>query len=124
MDRLICNNSVPLKMSFFAWKVVCYLVPLDANLKPCGISLVSRCSCYLSQEESLVHLLVMGPVAIEVWGSFQKRFEILESHPSSVLAMVLSWFDSNCLVMRYHIRAVIPVVVLWFLWKSRKKNMF
>ena len=41
-----------------------------------------------------------------------------------VLAMVLSWFDSNCLVMRYHIRAVIPVVFLWFLWKSRKKNMF
>ncbi|XP_071909662.1 uncharacterized protein [Coffea arabica] len=124
VDDFIWTNLVPLKLSFFAWKALRNLVPLDVALKRRGISLASRCSCCLSREESLDHLFVTGPVAREVWSSFRRRFGILDSPSSSVSAMVVSWFTSTSLVTWDHIRTVIPLVILWFLWKSRNKACF
>nr|XP_027075967.1 uncharacterized protein LOC113699817 [Coffea arabica] len=57
MDDLLWSNVVPLKMSFFAWKVLRNLVPVDINLKRRGIPLASRCSCCLSHEETVGHEL-------------------------------------------------------------------
>ena len=70
IDGFLWNNLLPLKLSFFAWKVLRNLVPLDVTLKRREVSMASRCSCCLSQEESLAHLFMTGPIAMEVWSSF------------------------------------------------------
>ncbi|XP_071917245.1 uncharacterized protein [Coffea arabica] len=93
-------------------------------LKRRGVPLASRCPCCLLEEESLVHLFVTGPVAREVWSSFCQRFGIIDPRSSSVSVMVLTWLSSTSLVSRDHIRTVVPLVILWFLWKARNRALF
>nr|XP_027086420.1 uncharacterized protein LOC113708150 [Coffea arabica] len=124
VDDLHWSKVVPLKMSFFAWKVLRSLVPVDINLKHRGILLASRCSCCLSHEETLGHLFATGPVAAAVWEFFQRRFGILEAQPSSLAARVLLWFSSASPSSRGHIRTIVPVLILWFLWKTRNRACF
>ncbi|XP_071923092.1 uncharacterized protein [Coffea arabica] len=111
-------------MSFFVWKVLRNLVPVDINLKRRGISLASRYSCCLSHVETVGHLFATGPVAMAVWGFFQRRFGILKAQPSSLSARVLLWFSSASPSSRGHIRTVVPVLILWFLWQSRNSARF
>nr|XP_027093592.1 uncharacterized protein LOC113713995 [Coffea arabica] len=124
LDGFLLTSIMPLKLSFFAWKVLRSLVPLETVLKRRGIPLASRCPCCLLEEESLVHLFVIGPVAREVWSSFCQRFGIIDPRSSSVSAMVLAWFSSTLMVSHDHIRTVVPLVILWFLWKARNKALF
>nr|XP_027096084.1 uncharacterized protein LOC113715980 [Coffea arabica] len=124
LDGFVWTRIVPLKISFFAWKVLRNLIPLETVLQRRGVPLASRCPCCLLEQESLVHLFVKGPVAREVWRSFCQRFGIIDPRFSSVSAMVLAWLTSTSLVSRDHIRTVVPIVILWFLWKARNKALF
>ncbi|XP_027071842.1 uncharacterized protein [Coffea arabica] len=124
LDDLLWSNVVPLKMSFLAWKVVRNLIPVETNLKKRGIPMASRCLCCLSHEETLGHLFVMGPVATEVWGIFQRRFGILEPQPFLVSGVFSLWFGSSPAIMRGHIRTIIPILIFWFIWKSRNRARF
>nr|XP_027120504.1 uncharacterized protein LOC113737473 [Coffea arabica] len=72
-DRIMWARGVPLKMSIFAWRLLRNCVPLDSVLRRRGLPLVSRCSCCLKDEESILHLFVNGPVARE--GRNKVRFE-------------------------------------------------
>ncbi|XP_071905811.1 uncharacterized protein [Coffea arabica] len=61
-----------------AWAVALRgLVPVDSILQNRGLSLASCCSCCSAQGESLVHIFLDGPVAVEVWQHFKRRFGIL-----------------------------------------------
>ena len=112
VDRLVWNGLVLLKISFSAWRLVRNLIPLEVTLKKFGIPIVSRCLCCRLQEESWRHLFITGPIALQVWTHFRKRFGIIESTFSSVLSLLLSWFSSSSVREVKHIRVVVPVVVL------------
>ena len=109
VDRLVWNGLVLLKISFSAWWLVRNPIPLEVTLKKFGIP------CCRLQEESWRHLFITGPIALQVWTHFRKRFGIIESTFSSVLSLLLSWFSSSSVREVKHIRVVVPVVVL--LWQ-------
>ena len=67
---LIWSSVVPLKVSFFAWRLLHRWVPLDHLLQRRGLVLASRCCCYGNEVETSNHLFVMGPVAAKVWQFF------------------------------------------------------
>ncbi|XP_027102972.1 uncharacterized protein [Coffea arabica] len=124
LDEFLWNSLVPLKLSFFAWKVLRSLVPLETVLKRRGVPLASCCLCCQLEEELVVHLFVTSPVAREVWSSFCQRFGIIDPRSTSVSAMVLTWLSSTSVISRDHIMTVVPLVILWFLWKARNKALF
>lgn len=105
----------PLKFPFFVWKLVRRVIPIDVYLQRRGFSLASRCPCYFSAVESVMHLFVTGPVAQAVWRYFGDRFGILEVLSSSISATLVSWFCSSSLVFGNHIRVVVPLLILWFI---------
>nr|XP_027088717.1 uncharacterized protein LOC113710068 [Coffea arabica] len=124
IDSRIWSGLIPLKISFFVWKVLRRMVPVDTILQNRGFSLASCCVCCSAHPESLSHLLIDGPVATQVWEHFLKRFGIVGPRPRSVAAMCLAWFLSSSCMGREHIRVLLPCAVLWFLWKGRNRARF
>ncbi|XP_027150157.1 uncharacterized protein LOC113750371 [Coffea eugenioides] len=124
MDKFVWGSRIPLKISFFVWKLTRGWVPLEVVLERRGFSMNSRCSCCQAAEESILQVFVTGPVAKEVWRHFRRRFGILDDPSSSVSVTLLSWFYSTSRVALGHTRTIIPLLVLWFLWKRRNKARY
>ncbi|XP_027158259.1 uncharacterized protein LOC113759880 [Coffea eugenioides] len=124
VDQRLWNATIPLKISFFVWKVLRGIVPVDLVLQNRGINLASCCSCCSAQGESLLHLFLDGPVAAQVWTHFKRRFGMLASNSNSVSAMCLTWFYSSSCVKWDHIMVMLLCLILWFLWKGRNKARF
>nr|XP_027083667.1 uncharacterized protein LOC113705965 [Coffea arabica] len=82
VDRMVWNGLVPLKVSFFVWRLVHNLIPLEG------------------------------------------RFSILQSTFSFVSSLLLAWFYSSSGGTIQHIRVVVPLLVLWRLWKARNNARF
>ena len=92
VDKGIWCPILPLKVSFFSWKLVRGFVPMDAAIKQRGISLASRCDCCFSAEESVSHFFLHGPVARNVWDHFARLFGLRDTMRTSIAAMFISWF--------------------------------
>lgn len=124
VDRLIWCPLVPLKISFFVWRLVRGFLPLDSQLRRRGLSIVSRCDCCLTSEESIVHLFVTGPVAANVWNHYAQRFGIMNFSFMGVSSMLLGWYNSHRRVSVEHVRVVVPLLILWFIWRERNSSRF
>ena len=61
------NSMVPLKISFFGWRVLSNFLPLDYSLQRRGLPFVSRCLCCSSAIATVQHLFIDGEVARQVW---------------------------------------------------------
>ncbi|XP_071914127.1 uncharacterized protein [Coffea arabica] len=84
----------------------------------------SRCSCCQQAQESVSHLFLHGAVARGVWEHFFKVFGHLPFNASGVAAMLSYWFSSHSKVSATHVRVLVPLLVLWFIWKSRNFARF
>lgn len=58
---------LPLKMSFFGWRLLSGYLRLDNRLQKQGIYLVSKCGCSKGEVETLQHVFLHGKVAQETW---------------------------------------------------------
>nr|XP_027071695.1 uncharacterized protein LOC113696487 [Coffea arabica] len=121
---MIWNKGTPLKISFFAWRLMNNFVALDSVMRRRGLPVVSRCSCCLEEAETLPHLFVNGPVAREVWGHFAGMFGILHLPSDDIKLLWREWATSLIRIPAHHIRCVLPLVVTWFLWQGRNKARF
>ena len=124
VDKAIWTSFLPLKISFFAWRLVRNFLPLEVTLKQRGLVVVSRCLCCLQQEESSEHLFLHGPVANHVWGHYSRKFGITNLMQSSVSSIFSSWLLSIPGGSLQHIRSAMPAIILWFLWKARDHARF
>ncbi|XP_071902386.1 uncharacterized protein [Coffea arabica] len=124
VSRYIWGTALPKKISFFVWRLVRQWVPLDEQLQRKGVHLGSRCSCCEGASETVGHLFVSGPVAESVWGHLFQQFGITREGIQGVPSLLMAWFLSHRLVGADHIRALIPSVTLWFMWRARNQSRF
>nr|XP_027124187.1 uncharacterized protein LOC113740870 [Coffea arabica] len=122
--KFIWSSALPKKLSFFVWRLVKNWVPLDDQLQRKGVLLGSRCSCCERARETVGHLFGSGPVASVVWGHFGKQFGVMQRGFHAVPSLLLSWFLSHQLVTANHIRVIVPVASLWFIWRARNHAHF
>ncbi|XP_027120510.1 uncharacterized protein [Coffea arabica] len=115
---------LPLKMSYLAWRVLAEFLPLDDQLRSRGFSLVSKCDCCGDSAESLHHIFLQGRLASAVWQHFFLACGIPWGSFSCVSSLLVVWFQSSGNGRLNHVRCAIPVVVLWFLWRSRNDARF
>ncbi|XP_071905711.1 uncharacterized protein [Coffea arabica] len=125
---LICHGIwcplLPLKMSYLAWRVLSDFLPLDDKLRSRGMAMVSKCDCCGNAVESLNHIFLHGRLASAVWQHFFLACGIQWRSFSCVSSLLVVWFQSSSNGRLDHVRCVIPVVVLWFLWRSRNDARF
>ncbi|XP_071924888.1 uncharacterized protein [Coffea arabica] len=124
VSQFIWSPALPTKISFFAWRLVRRWVPLDVQLQRKGVHLGSMCSCCGGARETVEHLFVTGPVAVSVWGHFGQQFGISWRGAPGVSSLLVGWFLSHRMVKANHIRVLVPMAALWFIWRSRNQARF
>ena len=124
VDHYVWGPVVPLKVSFFAWRLLRRWLPLDCILQGKGVTLGSRCNCCQQSQETVSHLFLHGTVAKAVWEHFLKTFGLFPANSSSVASLLTHWFLSHSKVSAVHVRVLVPLLVLWFIWKSRNLARF
>ncbi|XP_027169914.1 uncharacterized protein LOC113769603 [Coffea eugenioides] len=77
IDSLVRSSVVPLKVSFFAWRLLRGWLPLDDLLQGRGLRLASKCYCCGLAPETGDHLFVSGPLARSVWRHFSRLFGLI-----------------------------------------------
>ncbi|KAL0917621.1 hypothetical protein M5K25_012695 [Dendrobium thyrsiflorum] len=118
-DRILFNKSkdgtIPTTYSILTWRVIRNFIPSDNNLIKKGLYIVSKCQCCY-HTETLIHVFITGPIAMKVWLHFDA---ILDNNYfysfSNILDVLHTWFVRT----KGHIRNIIPVLIIWFLWKAR-----
>ncbi|EOY08794.1 Uncharacterized protein TCM_023960 [Theobroma cacao] len=91
---------------------------VELRMKSKGFHLASKCLCCCS-EESLLHVIWEGTVAQQVWNFFAKFFQIYVHNPQNVLHILHPWYYSGDYVKPGHIRILLPLLIMWFLWVER-----
>ncbi|XP_071926081.1 uncharacterized protein [Coffea arabica] len=124
VDSLLWPSILPAKMSFFAWRLVRNFLPLDVTLRDRGLILPSRCGCCYLEEEALLHVFLTGPVASEVWRRVSGRFGFQLRNCSRMASIFLSWHITAPTSAKEHIRAVLPIIVCWFIWLARNQERY
>nr|XP_027077000.1 uncharacterized protein LOC113700749 [Coffea arabica] len=123
VDSLVWSSVVPLKVSFLAWRLLRGWLPLDDLLQGRGLRLASKCYCCGLAPETGDHLFVSGPLASRVWRHFSCRFGLVVQG-SGVASRLSCWLLSHRFVSQNHIRVILPLLILWFIWKGRNKARF
>ncbi|EOY14356.1 Uncharacterized protein TCM_033752 [Theobroma cacao] len=116
--NFIWHKTVPLTTSFFLWRLLHDWIPVELKMKSKGLQLASRCRCCKS-EESIMHVMWDNPVAMQVWNYFAKLFQILIINPCTINQIIGAWFYSGDYCKPGHIRTLVPLFILWFLWVER-----
>ena len=76
------------------------------------------------RESVIEHLFLHGPVAAASWTHFAKIFGVLVFNARGISSQFILWACSKSKVTRSHIRFLVPMLVLWFLWKARNTSRF
>ncbi|KAJ6677481.1 RETROTRANSPOSON UNCLASSIFIED-LIKE PROTEIN, partial [Salix purpurea] len=114
----IWHASIPLKISFFIWRLLNDFIPVDTRIQSKGICMVSKChGC--NDIESLEHLFLFCPSVSPVWNFFASMFSVSLPVDGSIRHWLSAWFLSGDYVSEGHIRIIIPIFVLWFIWLER-----
>ena len=90
---------------------------------PSGSPLENWGSCSRAVE-TFNHLFLDDLVAAVVWQIFARRFGIFECRITSISSLLLSWFCFHLKISSGHIRVLLPLLILWFIWKGRNEVCF
>lgn len=118
VDKFVWDSKIPLKISFFTWRLLHSWVSLDDVLQHMGVVLASKCCCYSNFWESPSYLFVVGLLAATVWLHCTRQFGILYFTSARVSSLLVSWFFSHSGVSTGHIRVLLHLEVLWVIWKG------
>ncbi|XP_027157997.1 uncharacterized protein LOC113759614 [Coffea eugenioides] len=124
VDSLLWSSTLPLKLSFLAWRAIRNYLLVDANLQRRGVCLPSKCYCCCNAEETVLHLFLSGPVIVEVWSHFANKFGVSMDGCGSLSSVFLTWLHSTPLASKNHIRVFFPIVICWCLWLERNDTQF
>ncbi|KAL2516621.1 Uncharacterized protein Adt_12868 [Abeliophyllum distichum] len=80
--------------------------------------MASRCRC-CSAIETFQHLFIDSPTADIVWRHFADIFHINLRPFERFQYRFQTWRFSGQFVSSGHIRTIIPLLILWFLWTAR-----
>ncbi|KAL2466211.1 Uncharacterized protein Adt_42062 [Abeliophyllum distichum] len=80
--------------------------------------MASRYQC-CSKIETIQHVFIDGPVAHQVWQHFSSIFGISLKVGEMLQHRFQTWRFSGQFFRSGHIRTIIPLLVLWFIWTVR-----
>ncbi|KAI3473655.1 hypothetical protein Pfo_031429 [Paulownia fortunei] len=96
-------------------------IPADLRLQRKGLQLASKCQC-CSSLKSIQHIFISGDCAREVWENFANTFHIRLPFTEHPAILIQSWKLSTPFSNTTHIRTIIPLLIIWFLWTKRNDS--
>ncbi|KAI0493539.1 hypothetical protein KFK09_023657 [Dendrobium nobile] len=118
--KMMWHKSIPTTVSVFNWRVLKKFVPTDDMLRKKGLLITSKCQC-CANLETVHHVFVSSPIAVKVWNYFEEIFHVNGGGPTcSVFNLLEVWMVS----VKGHVRNVIPLLIIWFIWLARNDSRF
>ncbi|KAL0301642.1 UNVERIFIED_CONTAM: hypothetical protein Sradi_6441000 [Sesamum radiatum] len=108
-------------ISVFAWRVLQNWIPVDFRIQRKGIQLASQCQC-CKQVETQEHLFLLSEKSQLVWRHFADLFNLQIPQTANICHMVQAWKFSTAFDHASHIRLVLPILILWFIWTERNDS--
>ncbi|KAI0511115.1 hypothetical protein KFK09_011738 [Dendrobium nobile] len=116
--RAIWHNNFPISYSILAWRCIKGFIPVDIMLQKKGITLVSKCFC-CSNFEDIDHLFING--VVEVWSYFKNIIGRDGWHyQDNLISMFENWLSPT----KGHILNLLPILILWYIWKARNEAKY
>ncbi|KAL2526562.1 RNase H domain-containing protein [Abeliophyllum distichum] len=95
------------------------LIPIDVVIqRRVGSHMASKCQC-CSATETIQHLFIDSPIAVHVWEHFYDIFHITLRPLESFQYRFQAWRFSGQFVRQGHIRTIVPILILWYIWTAR-----
>ncbi|KAL2491524.1 Uncharacterized protein Adt_27152 [Abeliophyllum distichum] len=116
---MIWSSIIPTTVSFFCWRLWKGLIPVEVVIqRRFGSHMASRCQC-CSAIETIQHLFIDSCIANHVLRHFSDIFHITLQPMEGFQYRFQSWSFSGQFFRKGHIRTIIPLLILWFIWTAR-----
>ncbi|XP_060182254.1 uncharacterized protein LOC132611915 [Lycium barbarum] len=117
--RYIWLKGLPIKISFFLWRVWKRCITTDDKLKRMHINIVSRCwCCQEHKQETMSHFFLTSPITFKLWKqfAFYVGFNIEGRHLQHIIIL---WWKANAPSKLQGIFQAMPAIIMWEIWKRR-----
>lgn len=112
---------LPIRISFFSWRVWHCKLPLDDILTRLGYTMPSRSWCCNGPiVETMQYLFLKSQCADKVWQYFSLGAGL--THGVSLQQVFQRWWKHPANVYLKPLYQALPCVVVWELWKRRNKR--
>jgi hypothetical protein len=121
--KAIWGVRVPKRVAFFTWSAMWGRILSADNLMRRGFHLAGRCYMCQSEGETIRHLLLHCPTAMELWSYVFRSFGILWVMPKDLSDLLFGWYNG---LGKVHSRIwnLIPACLFWTLWRERNRRAF
>ncbi|KAI0498937.1 hypothetical protein KFK09_019835 [Dendrobium nobile] len=114
--QALWHNTIPISYSLLVWRCLKGYLPVDSRLWEKGLYLVSKCQC-CANIESNQHIFVTSLTARHVWNHFGNLANLVLSYNGNLQDILNTWFIKG----KGHILNLIPILIIWYLWKARNE---
>ncbi|KAF5186186.1 Ribonuclease h domain [Thalictrum thalictroides] len=124
--KKIWNPWTPTKVSFVIRKLLKGAIPVDSAIVRCHIPMVSKCICCSQpSEESSLHLFIQSDLAKPVWAHFNELAGIQIPRFYNIGVIIRKWLSIGKKgSMENLCHSLIPLAILWEIWKMRCAKKF
>ena len=122
--KSIWKQKIPYRVAFFVWTVALGKCLTIDNLRRRKVWILDWCYMCKCNGESVDHLFLHCPVAMDMWAMVFGLFGVSWFMPQSVVGLLACWQGSfGCHRNRY-IWLMVPHCLLWCLWRERNNRCF
>ncbi|KAH0730051.1 hypothetical protein KY289_001239 [Solanum tuberosum] len=117
--KLLWIKGLPFKFSFLGWRIWNGKVPVAGLMHLWNPTISQNCKCCsILVEETIQHLFLIGEVSIRVWDHYFRSAGLLGSM-LNLKQTIRRWWFSKGSYRTQVIFQVVPIAILWCLWKRR-----
>lgn len=108
------HPHVPIKISFFIWRIIRNVVPTDYAIQKKGVPIISKCVCCNNNPfiEYTTHLLLLSETASQVWNFFSDLMEIDARHVTIGSTLNNWWLQSRGYTVQAWLYRLLPCMIL------------
>ncbi|XP_055962061.1 uncharacterized protein LOC130015619 [Mercurialis annua] len=118
-NKEIWKPFIPPSRSMLCWRLFHMRIPTDDMLRKAGITLVSVCRFCYACDESITHIFIQCPFAVQIWNAVESLFMVKLDRSSSPLHLFTS---SRRHSFGSQVSALFSAAIIssfWTIWKFR-----
>ena len=122
--KSIWKQKIPSRVAFFVWTAAlgkCLTIDNLRKRKVCILDWCYMCKC---NNETVDHLFIHCPVALEMWDMVFGLFGVCWVMPMSVVELFACWQGRFGRHRNGDIWMVVPHCLMWCIWKERNSRCF
>ena len=120
--KSIWKQKIPSRVAFFVWTAALGKCLTIENLRKRKVCILDWCYMFKCNSETVDHLFLHCPVALELWDMVFGLFGVCWVMPMSVVELFACWQGRFGCHQNGDIWMVVPYCLMWCIWKERSSS--